>query len=139
MRGSPGLALWVSLSGAVLLFNPSDAVAQGNAAPPGQAGAAQSQPESPPPPPRYWSVRPSLGELGESPVPDRIASTQSAPAVGAAPALRPEFVIAPIPIINPTLDNGMALAVGELYPLDRNSPPSGTLGMGFYTSSHSWA
>jgi hypothetical protein len=84
-------------------------------------------------------VRPSLGELGESPVPDRIASTQSAPAVGAAPALRPEFVIAPIPIINPTLDNGMALAVGELYPLDRNSPPSGTLGMGFYTSSHSWA
>ena len=33
---------------------------------------------------------------------------------------RGEFVIAPIPMINPTLDNGLAMVVGYLYRLDQS-------------------
>lgn len=103
-----------------------------------RAAAAQSQPQSPAQPSEpvhYWSVRPSVGELGESPVTDRVATQSTAPTVKPR---APEFVLAPIPIVNPTLDNGLAVAVGELYTIDRGSPPSGTLAMGFYTSNDSW-
>ncbi len=44
-------------------------------------------------------------------------------------------------MINPTLDNGLALVVGMLYPLsaaDTNSPPSASAVMGFRTSNDSW-
>lgn len=91
----------------------------------------------PPASAQTWAVRPSVGENGESPVTDRVA-TQPASSDPTAKPRGPEFVLAPIPIVNPTLDNGLALAVGELYTLDRGSPPSGTIGMGFYTSSDSW-
>ena len=53
---------------------------------------------------------------------------------------RGEFVIAPIPVINPTLGNGMALGVGYLYHLhddDAGSPPSLTGAGGFRTSNGS--
>ncbi|HEX6043281.1 MAG TPA: BamA/TamA family outer membrane protein [Pyrinomonadaceae bacterium] len=53
---------------------------------------------------------------------------------------RGEFVIAPIPVINPTLGNGMALGVGYLYHLDDDdagSPPSLTGAGGFRTSNGS--
>jgi hypothetical protein len=95
----------------------------------------QSQTANPNDPVNYWSVRPSLGELGESPVTDRVAKQPASPTAKPRGA---EFVLAPIPIVNPTLDNGLAVAVGELYTIDRGSPPSGTLGMGFFTSSDSW-
>jgi hypothetical protein len=96
---------------------------------------SQSQTATPNEPVNYWSVRPSLGELGESPVTDRVATQPASPTAKPRGA---EFVLAPIPIVNPTLDNGLAVAVGELYTIDRGSPPSGTLGMGFFTSSDSW-
>lgn len=51
-----------------------------------------------------------------------------------------EPLIAPIPIINPTLGNGLALGGGFLYHLnkdDLNSPPSFTGGGGFRTSNGS--
>ena len=53
---------------------------------------------------------------------------------------RGEFVIAPIPVINPTLENGLALGIGYLYHLDKddlNSPPSITGIGGFRTSNGS--
>ncbi|HET8780913.1 MAG TPA: hypothetical protein VFM63_00755, partial [Pyrinomonadaceae bacterium] len=53
---------------------------------------------------------------------------------------RGEFVIAPIPVINPTLENGLALGVGYLYHLDKDdlrSPPSITGLGGFRTSNGS--
>jgi len=51
---------------------------------------------------------------------------------------RGEFVIAPIPVINPTLENGLALGIGYLYHLDKNdlnSPPSIT-GIGAFRTSN---
>lgn len=51
---------------------------------------------------------------------------------------RGEFVIAPIPVINPTLENGLALGVGYLYHLDKDdlkSPPSIT-GIGAFRTSN---
>ena len=53
---------------------------------------------------------------------------------------RGEFVIAPIPVINPTIENGLALGIGYLYHLDEddlNSPPSITGIGGFRTSNGS--
>jgi hypothetical protein len=53
---------------------------------------------------------------------------------------RGEFVIAPIPVINPTLGNGLALGIGYLYHLDKDdvrSPPSITGVGGFRTSNGS--
>ncbi len=54
---------------------------------------------------------------------------------------RREFVLAPLPMINPTLDNGLALVAGMLYPLsagDTKSPQSASFLMGFRTSNGSW-
>jgi surface antigen Omp85-like protein len=51
---------------------------------------------------------------------------------------RGEFVLAPIPVINPTVGNGLALGVGYLYHLDKDdvrSPPSITGVGGFRTSN----
>ena len=103
----------------------------------GLPASGQSQPQAATPnePVHYWSFRPSVGELGESPVTDRVSTQPASPNAKPRGA---EFVLAPIPIVNPTLDNGLAVAVGELYTIDRASPPSGTLGMGFYTSNDSW-
>jgi hypothetical protein len=93
--------------------------------------AAQSSTSDPG---HIWSVRPTVGEIAGSTVTDKVSTR---PATPAAPR-GAEFVLAPIPVVNPTIDNGLAIAVGELYPLDRTSPPSGTMGMGFYTSNDSW-
>ena len=96
---------------------------------------SQSQTATPGEPVHYWLFRPNVGELGESPVTDRVSTRPTSPTAKARGA---EFVVAPIPIVNPTLDNGLAVAVGELYTIDRGSPPSSTMGMGFYTSNDSW-
>lgn len=56
-------------------------------------------------------------------------------------AARAEPVIAPLPMINPTLDNGLLLIGGALYHLDardRTTPPSLTMGMAMATSNGSW-
>jgi Omp85 superfamily domain len=54
---------------------------------------------------------------------------------------RTELVLAPIPIINPTLDNGLAVVGGLLYRLDASdlkTPPSASAVAGFKTSNGSW-
>lgn len=85
-----------------------------------------------------WKIRPPVGESVETPAEGR---TDRAPENPAVPRRR-EFVIAPLPMINPTLDNGGALILGVLYPLsatDRVAPPSATFLTGFLTSNDSWA
>ena len=55
---------------------------------------------------------------------------------------RGEFVVAPIPIVNPTLEDGLAVVGGYLYRLDANdqtTPPSVTGAGGFKTNNGSWA
>lgn len=55
---------------------------------------------------------------------------------------RGEFVIAPMPMVNPTLENGLSLVGGYLYRLDvndRKTPPSVSALAGFKTSNGSWA
>ncbi|HEU4712357.1 MAG TPA: BamA/TamA family outer membrane protein [Pyrinomonadaceae bacterium] len=71
---------------------------------------------------------------------DDRASTGTIESTSKASKKRGEFVIAPIPIINPTLGNGLALGAGYLYHLDkddRTSPPSITGIGGFRTSNGS--
>jgi hypothetical protein len=54
---------------------------------------------------------------------------------------RGEFLIAPLPIVNPTLDNGVALVGGYLFrldPDDRTTAPSVSGAGGFKTSNGSW-
>ena len=53
-----------------------------------------------------------------------------------------DYVIAPIPVVNPLLGTGLTLAGALLYrvnPNDNVSPPSLTGVAGFYTSTGSWA
>lgn len=50
-----------------------------------------------------------------------------------------ELVAAPVPIINPTFGNGLALLGIYLYDLDEGSQPSFTAVAGAYTDSNSWA
>jgi len=71
------------------------------------------------------------------------AADQATPAaVDPADSLkRGEFVVAPIPMINPTLENGLAFVTGYLYRTDRNdavTAPSASAVAGFKTSNGSW-
>jgi len=57
-------------------------------------------------------------------------------------AKRTEFVVAPMPMVNPTLENGLSVVAGVLYridPDDRTTAPSVTGAGGFKTSNGSWA
>jgi hypothetical protein len=73
-----------------------------------------------------------------------ISTAEQAIAAAVAPAETPkrgEWVVAPLPVINPTVENGLAFALGYVYRLDRNetsSPPSVTALGGFKTSNGSW-
>lgn len=71
------------------------------------------------------------------------ATEQVSPAaVDAQASTRGEFVIAPLPIVNPTLENGLALVAGYLYRIDADdhtTAPSVTGVGGFKTSNDSWA
>jgi hypothetical protein len=49
-----------------------------------------------------------------------------------------DFVLAPIPIANPTIGNGLAVAALMLYELDANSPASSTAVAAGYTDTDSW-
>ena len=56
-------------------------------------------------------------------------------------AKRGEFLIAPLPMVNPTLENGLAFAVGYLYRVDATdtmTAPSVSAIGGFKTSNGSW-
>lgn len=84
-----------------------------------------------------WGTAPSLGENPLSAAINQETPAQSPPT---EKKKRGEFVIAPIPMINPTLDNGLALVVAYLYRLNKNdkvSPPSVTGIGGFRTSNGS--
>jgi len=50
-----------------------------------------------------------------------------------------EIVVAPIPVVNPTLGTGLALAGMHLYQLDEGSQPSFTAAGAAYTDSESYA
>jgi|GEM_PF-524557 len=91
-----------------------------------------------------WKAVASVGETAQSgsgPSDKSIATSQTG---DTAKSKKGEFVVAPIPIVNPTLENGLGLAVGYLYRLDKNdkdSPPSLT-GVGVFRTSngsHGWA
>lgn len=89
----------------------------------------------------YWSANPSIGETHDPTAMTRVE--QDPPASGNEPEGHGrEFVLAPLPIINPTLDNGVALVAGALYSLgsgERRSPPSATFLLGMATSNDSWS
>jgi len=89
--------------------------------------------------PALWGVRPAVGESGE--LASAAPVEQERPKTGTAER-KPEWLIAPLPIINPTLDNGLAVIAGLLYPVsakDLDSPESATFAMGLGTSNDSWA
>lgn len=48
------------------------------------------------------------------------------------------FVVAPIPIVNPTIGNGLAVAALMLYKIDPQSPVSTTAVAAGYTDTESW-
>ena len=75
---------------------------------------------------------------GAVPATDGASASGSIDSTSRAKAKRGEFVLAPIPVINPTVGNGLALGVGYLYHLDKDdvrSPPSITGVGGFRTSN----
>jgi hypothetical protein len=81
----------------------------------------------------YGATNPQPGAQGdgatESGAPDAIDTKSN------------EWVVAPIPMINPTLKNGLILMLGYLYRLDKSdltTAPSYTMGMAFKTSNDSW-
>ena len=74
-----------------------------------------------------------------------IAAVDQATPVATDPAADPlkrgEFVVAPMPMVNPTLENGLAFVAGYLYRTDRNdavTAPSASGVAGFKTSNDSW-
>lgn len=79
--------------------------------------------------PWLWGAVPAMDDSGNS---GSIESKSS------SKPKRGEFVVAPIPVINPTLENGLALGIGYLYHLDKDdlkSPPSIT-GIGAFRTSN---
>jgi Omp85 superfamily domain len=86
-----------------------------------------------------WGTVPSVGDN-----PQHTALNQEKPAEQSSPTekkrKRGEFIIAPIPMINPTLENGLAFVAAYMYRLNKNdkvSPPSLTGIGGFRTSNGS--
>lgn len=75
-----------------------------------------------------WSAVPATG--GDLPNSADVAKPKS-PKKG-------EWLFAPIPMINPTLENGLGVAVGYLYPTSANAAPSMTAAGAFRTSNGSW-
>ncbi len=100
------------------------------------AGAQTASPPSPP-----VSV---YGAVPGDPTSVSASSAAEQPqpaAVETAQPKRGEFVFAPMPMVNPTLENGLALMVGYIYRVDvadKTTPPSATALGGFKTSNGSW-
>lgn len=92
--------------------------------------------------PAVWGIVPGdSGSPHAGAALDQVVPKAAPQEIDSASGRRGEFVVAPLPIINPTIDNGAAMVVGYLYhldPTDRTGPPSMTLGAGFGTSNGSW-
>jgi outer membrane protein assembly factor BamA len=88
------------------------------------------------------SAAQTVQEPGDAPPGSDQAAAPEKPDEAAAAKKRGEFAIAPIPIINPTIGNGIGV-VGlytlRLSPTDTVSPPSTFGAGGFRTSNGSWA
>jgi len=79
---------------------------------------------------------------GETSVDGMSSAEVATPATTSSETRGGEFVIAPIPIVNPTIKDGLALVGGFMYHLDREdqiTPPSITGAGGFKTNNGSWA
>ena len=86
---------------------------------------------------RLWGAVPAVGEFPQS---AEVQPEKEPVTSQTKKKKRGEFVIAPIPMINPTLENGLGLAVAYLYRVDKKdtvSPPSVTGLGGFRTSNGS--
>jgi Omp85 superfamily domain len=99
----------------------------------GQGAAPATSPLSP-----YGVVTRDPGVAGDG------AVEQAAPAAvdSTHRPKRGEFVFAPMPMVNPTLENGLSVVAGYLYRLDiedQTTAPSVTAVYGFKTSNGSWA
>ena len=80
-----------------------------------------------------WSAVPSTG--GDLPSAMDVAKDKASET---GKKKKNEFLFAPIPMINPTLGNGLGFVAGYLYSTDPGSPPSMS-GLGaFRTSNGSW-
>jgi hypothetical protein len=89
-------------------------------------------------------VKLGAGGMNVHPGADTHLDTGKLPKTSADPTKphRPQFVVAPIPVINPTIGNGLAgvgMVTLRLDADDAVSPPSVFGGGGMYTSSKSWA
>jgi hypothetical protein len=87
-----------------------------------------------------WGIRPAVGESGELGPSPRVEEEPPA-AAGSGTSRQREWLFAPLPVINPTLDNGLAIVAGVLYPLsarDLVSPVSATFLLALATSNDSW-
>jgi len=75
---------------------------------------------------------------------ERLAAVDQATPGAVDPAAtlkRGEFIVAPLPMVNPTLENGLAFVTGYLYrvdPHDAVTAPSASAVAGFKTSNGSW-
>src|SRR5262245_60652339 len=94
-------------------------------------GAAKASAQSP----SMWGMRPAVGESGE--LGPSTAIEEERPAAGQTAPREREWLLAPLPVINPTLDNGLAIVAGVLYPIsatDLVSPVSATFLLALATS-----
>jgi Omp85 superfamily domain len=90
---------------------------------------------------RLWSVMPSMAEMPGAVDAAQEDEHQAGNKTVAKKARGGEIVVAPIPIVNPTLENGLGIAAGYLYHQNKNdrvSPLSWGGIAGFRTSNGSW-
>jgi hypothetical protein len=123
----------------------------------GCSAAARAQEPTPGPTPAPSSARGSHVELttvnpADAPGPLPLAPSAIAPLPSTRPA-KPgpeaakeskglDFIVAPIPISNPTIGTGLAGVAAIVFPLskeDKVSPPTTIGAGGFFTDNHSWA
>jgi hypothetical protein len=94
---------------------------------------------------RWWDPLPVISDVSNSWT-FELEKTTVTQVPGKTPSEKEErkgeFLIAPIPVSNPTVGSGLALVSGYIYPMnkdDKISPPSLTGGGGVYTDNKSWA
>jgi len=105
----------------------------------GLAWPARAQPTSGSPPVSLFTVAPADPASVDSTSPVQQAAATEVDK--AAAQKRGEFVLAPMPLVNPTIENGLSLVVGYLYRVDASdekTAPSATMLAGFKTSNGSW-
>ncbi len=78
------------------------------------------------------------GDPGTDPVSRQIEDVTRPVSGIASDSLKTELVVMPIPVSNPTIGTGLAIAAMVLYRLDEQSPSSSSTFGGAYTSSGTW-